>query len=65
MPYLAMYRHEELRAQQRVDELQLLLAGVAGDVGLGDVVVEHLGALLHQGVYYVGYISLVARNGVG
>ena len=36
---------KNLGLHQGVDDLQLLLAGVAGDVEVGQLVVDHLGAL--------------------
>ncbi len=45
MPLLAVDGDEELGLHQGVDDLQLLLAGVAGDVKLLGPLVDHLGPL--------------------
>ena len=59
---LAVHRNEELRAQQRVNQLQFLLAGVSGDVHLGQGFVDHVAADAEQLVDDAGDGLFVARD---
>ena len=48
MALLAVHGNEELRLGQRVDDLQLLAAGVAGDVQPLETVIDHVRTLAVQ-----------------
>ncbi len=65
MPLLAVDGDEELGLDQGVDDLQLLLAGVAGDVEGQLPLVHHLGALAVELVDHVADGVLVAGDGGG
>ena len=58
-----MYRHEVLRLCQRHHQLQLLLAGVTGDVYLHKVVLENVCAVLEKLVYDLIDHLFVAGDG--
>ena len=45
MALLAVERNEEARMQQRVDDLELLLAGMAGDMQALELIVDNVGSL--------------------
>ena len=62
---LAVHRDKELRMHQRVDQLELLLAGVAGDVYLGERLVDDVRAGAVELVDHAGNGLFVARNGGG
>ena len=66
MPLLAVDGDEELGLDQRVDDLQLLLAGVAGDVKVRSALfIHHVGTLAVQLVDDVADGLFVAGNGGG
>ena len=45
VPLLAVERNEEARMQQRVHNLELFLAGVAGDMQALELIVDNVGSL--------------------
>ncbi len=62
---LAVHRDEVARLGQAEHQLQLFLAGVPGDVGALDRVVEDVRAGLEEVVDGPGDVFLVARDGAG
>ena len=64
-PLLTVERDEETRLRQGVDDLQLLLAGVAGDVKHIRPVINHGSTLAEQLVDDTAHRDLVAGNGGG
>ena len=64
-PELAVDRDEVLGLGQAEHQLELFLAGVAGDVGALDRVVEDVRAGLEQVVDRPGDVLLVARDRAG
>ena len=64
-PLLTVERDEEPGLRQGVDDLQLLLAGVAGDVEHIRPVIDHRSALAEQLVDDPAHRDLVAGNGGG
>ena len=64
-PLLAVEGDEELGLHQRVDDLQLLLAGVAGHVEHVGLVIDHVHALAEQLVDDPAHRHLVAGDGTG
>ena len=65
MPLLAVDGNEEPRLYQGVDDLQLLLAGVAGDMKTFALLVNHIGTLPVQLIDDPGDGFFVAGNGGG
>ena len=62
-PELAVDRHDRLRAQQAEQRAQLLGAGMAGDVHVGVLLVQHLGAAAGEAVDRVVDAQFVPRHG--
>ena len=59
VPHLAVHRDRVLRTHQRVDQLDLLLAGVAGHVS---VLEDDLGPDLGEVVDHVGDGFFISRD---
>ena len=64
-PELAVDGDDVLGLRQVEHELELFLAGVAGDVGTLDGVVEDVGAGLEEVVHGARHVLLVAGDGAG
>ena len=64
-PLLAVEGDEEPGLREGVDDLQLLLAGVAGHVEHVGPIIDHLDALAEQLVDDPGHRHLVAGDGAG
>ena len=65
VPQLAMYRNQELRPDEIDHQLHLFLRGVARDVNLGHLVIQHVGPALEKPVDDAVDHLLVAGNGMG
>ena len=62
---LAVHRQEILGVRQREHQLLLLLAGMAGDMGVVHILVDDLGAQGQQAVDHLGDRLFVAGDGAG
>src|SRR4030095_4648375 len=62
---LAVHRHEVPRPSEAQHQLEILLAGVPGDVDEGVVLVEDLGAAAVERVDHTAHGALVAGNDAG
>lgn len=60
MTVFAMYWHEELWLDHRMQEFQFLLAGVPGIVNIRDIGVDHLRALFKELIDDIGYGFFIA-----
>ena len=65
MTLLAVYGDEEAGLCERVDDLQLLLTGVAGDVQVGELVINNVRALAVKLIDDAADGLFVAGNGGG